>query len=170
MPVTIYDETSQIRVQMLFLDLFRRNKGSLSGEVIISGLPEHKELSVMLYMFRVESSTAPLPFNGSPPKDSYPSGISIREMNDPPEKPLKFKTECKCGFYHLDVGVIAIRRVGGKLYAHVEHFFPHDVPSEIVARRETSVRLNIQWPPTPIEDLPSYGTIYPSKKLPKERP
>jgi hypothetical protein len=145
---------------MAWLDAFRR-KGRLSGTVAIHGLPECVGLSVTVNPFRVSHAAAPQPYGGAPPGSAYTDEISIREDQDPADKPLVFAVERPVGYYYLDVGVIAYREVHGKLYAHVEHFFPHPTPCEVVADGECVVQLSVHWPSTPIEELPRYGTMYP---------
>jgi hypothetical protein len=145
---------------MALLDFFR-SKGRLSGTVILIDLPECAMLSVNIHPFRVSEPSAPLPYSGEPPGSAYTCEISVREAEQALDKPLTFSVDWPVGYYHLDVGVIAYREVEGKMYAHVEHFFPLPRPCQVVAGKECSVHLSVRWPSTPIDQLPRYGTVNP---------
>ena len=150
---------------MGLLDIFR-SKGSLVGDLAISDLPECKMLSVNVHLFSARSASDPLPYNGNPPPSAYQNEISVREADDPIDKPLRFSVKKTAGFYHIDVGVIAYREANGTMYAQVEHFFPLERPCEIAAGQMRTVQLRVRWPAIPLEELGVYGTIYPQAVAP----
>ena len=145
---------------MALLDVFRRT-GIISGELVLVGMPQCKMFSATVHFFSVRSGMDPLPYDGNPPPSAYRDEFSVREAEDPSDKPLRFSIRKPAGFYHIDVGVIAYREVDGKMFAQVEHFFPLERPCEVSAGEEKTVVLQVRWPDVPLEELHHHGTIYP---------
>jgi hypothetical protein len=148
---------------MAMFDIFKK-KGTLTGEVVLHGLPPHKMYSVTVTFFRVVSASAPPPFGGDPSVDQYPDDDeSVKEADEPDDKPLRFRAQRSVGFYYLAVGVIAYLERGDRMFAQVERFFPMTSPCEITAAGEQHVQLKVWWPDIPFDELHSYGTIHPQK-------
>ena len=147
---------------MAFLDIFRK-KGSLAGEVTISGLPPHKAYSVSLTFFQVSSEHSPPPFQGDPPTDKRTDTESVKEAEEPDDKALRFRIQRTSGFYYLGVGVIAYLERSGKMFAQVERFFPMARPCEIRTGDNQQLNLHVTWPDIPFDELNTYGTIHPNK-------
>src|SRR5258707_2847600 len=120
---------------MGILDMFRR-KGSVAGMVVLRGLPPHRMYSVSVTLFKVASAAAPPPFGGNPPTDQYRDVASVKEADEPDDKPLRFQVHRSAGFYYLAVGVIAYLERDGKMFAQVERFFPMTHPCQIQAEAE----------------------------------
>ena len=148
---------------MSFLNLFRK-KGTLIGQIVLRGLPPHKMYSTSMTFFRVSSATSPPPFDGDPPANEWTTADSVKEADEPDDKPLRFCLQKGAGFYYIGIGVIAYMERGGKMFAQVERFFPMVTPCQIQPGIEQQFELSVSWPDIPFDELPSYGTIYPSKK------
>lgn len=147
---------------MAIFDMFKK-KGALTGEVVLRGLPPHKMYSVTLAFFPVASDASPPPFGGDPPTDRWTDTASVKEAEEPDNKPLRFCFERASGNYYLGVSVIAFLERGGKMFAQVERFFPMTRPCQIKAGVEQQVQLAVAWPDIPFDELPSYGTVHPTK-------
>lgn len=145
---------------MAIFDIFKR-KGTLNGEVLLKGLPSHEKYRVTITFFPVASASSPAPFDGDPPADAWVDTMTVKDTEEPDDKPLRFSFEHAAGYYYLDVGVIAFLRRDGKMFAQVERFFPMARPCEIPAGVEQQIQLLISWPDIPFEELGSYGTIHP---------
>src|SRR5882672_7231312 len=133
---------------MAILDIFRK-KGWVTGMVVVRGLPPHKMYSVSVTFFLVGSASTPPPFGGDPPADQYIDDESIKEANEPDDKPLRFRIQRPAGFYYLAVGVIAYLERDGKMFAQVERFFPMTSPCQIRPGVEQPVELAVTWPDIP---------------------
>ena len=148
---------------MALLDVFRP-KGILTGELLLVGMPDCKMLSATIHFFSARTGSDPLPYDGNLPPSAYHDEFSVREAEDPSDKPLRFRVRKAAGFYHIDVGVIAYREVNGRMFAQVEHFFPLERPCEINAGKEKTVVLQVRWPDVPLAELHHYGTMSPQSK------
>jgi hypothetical protein len=148
---------------MSLFDVFRP-KGTLTGELVLADMPECKMLSATVHFFQARTRLDSLPYEGNPPPTAYHNEVSIREAEDPSDKPLRFSVSKAAGFYHIDVGVIAYREVNGRMFAQVEHFFPLEHPCEIQAGEERMVVLRVRWPNVPLEELHHYGTVFPETR------
>jgi hypothetical protein len=148
---------------MAIFDIFKK-KGILTGDVLLYGLPPHKMYRVTLTFFPVGSASSPPPFDGNPPADKWTDTASVKETEEPDDKPLRFRCERTAGYYYLGVGVIAFLERGGKMFAQVERFFPMTQPCEIQGGREQQIQLKVSWPDIPFDEMGTYGTIHPSKR------
>jgi len=147
---------------MAIFDIFKK-KGTLAGEVALRGLPLHKMYSVTVTFFPVASASSPPPFDGDPPADKWTDAASVKEAEEPDDKPLRFSFQRTTGHYYLGVGVIAFLERDGKMFAQVERFFPMTRPCEIQAGVEQQVQLTAAWPDIPFDELHTYGTVHPTK-------
>jgi hypothetical protein len=147
---------------MAIFDIFKK-QGTLTGDVVLRGLPPHKMYSVSVSLFQVVSASSQPPFNGDPPADTYTDTESVKEADEPDDKPLHFRIQRTVGFYYLAVGVIAYLERDGKLFAQVERFFPMTRPCQIQPEEEQPIELSVAWPEIAFEDLASYGTVHPSR-------
>ncbi len=147
---------------MAIFDIFKR-KGTLTGEVLLRGLPPHKMYSVTVTFFSVTSASSPRPFAGDPPTDEWTDTASVKEAGEPDDKPLRFCFQRAVGHYYLGVGVIAFLERGGKMFAQVERFFPMTRPCKIQSGGEQQVELTVSWPDIPFDELHTYGTVLPTK-------
>ena len=145
---------------MSIFDVFK-GKGTLTGEVVLHGLPPHKMYSVSVTFFAVTSAASPPPFNGDPPTDKWTDTSPIKKAEDPDSKPLRFSAQRTAGHYYLGVSVIAFIERGGKMFAQVERFFPLTRPCQVQAESEQQVQLAVSWPDIPFDELPTYGTVHP---------
>ena len=107
---------------MAIFDIFKK-RGTVTGEVVLRGLPPHKMFSVTVTFFPVSSASSPPPFNGDPPVDRWTDTGSVKEVEEPDNKPLRFSFQRAAGHYYLGVGVIAFLERSGKMFAQVERFF-----------------------------------------------
>ena len=148
---------------MAILGIFR-NKGWIDGTVVVHGLPPHKMYSIGVTFFPVSSSSAPPPFGGNPPTNQYTDYETVKEADEPDDKPLRFRVQRPVGYYYLEVGVIAYLERDGKMYAQVERFFPMTRPCQIQQASDQRVELTVAWPDIPFEELHSYGTVYPTNR------
>jgi hypothetical protein len=140
-----------------------KKKGVLAGEVLLLGLPPHKMYSVTVTFFSVGSASSPPPFYGDPPTDTWTDTTSVKEAEEPDDKPLRFRCERLAGYYFLGVSVIAFLERDGKMFAQVERFFPMSQPCEIRPGGERHVQLPVSWPVTPFDELHTYGTVHPTR-------
>jgi hypothetical protein len=147
---------------MAIFDIFKK-KGTLTGEIVLRGLPPHKMYSVTVTFFRVASPESPAPFVGDPPADRWTDTGSVKEAEEPDDKRLRFSFQRSAGHYYLGVGVIAFLEREGKMFAQVERFFPMTRPCEIRPGREQQIQLAVSWPDIPFDELHSYGTIQPKR-------
>ena len=147
---------------MAIFDFFKK-KGTLSGEVVLSGLPPHKMYSVTVTFFPVASAASSTPFDGDPPPDKWTDTSPVKEAEEPDDKQLRFSFQRTAGYYYLGVGVIAYLERGGKMFAQVERFFPMTQPCEIRAGGKHQIQLAVSWPDIPFDELPTYGTIHPQR-------
>jgi hypothetical protein len=147
---------------MAIFNIFKK-KGTLTGEVLLRGLPPHKMYSVTVTFFPVSSAASPPPFDADPPADRWTDTVSVRETEEPDDKPLRFSFQRATGHYYLGVGVIAFLERGGKMFAQVERFFPMTRPCQIQAGVEQQVQLAVAWPDIPFDALRTYGTVHPTK-------
>lgn len=147
---------------MAIFDIFKR-KGTLKGEVVLRGLPPHKMYSASVTFFPVASAAAPPPFAGDPPPERWTDDASVKEADEPDDKPLHFSFQRAAGFYFLGVGVIAYLERDGRMFAQVERFFPMTRPCEIRADSEQQIELAVSWPDIPFEELQTYGTVHPQR-------
>ncbi|MGC3957593.1 MAG: hypothetical protein QM813_06420 [Verrucomicrobiota bacterium] len=147
---------------MAIFDIFKK-KGTLAGEVRLRGLPPHKMYSVTVTFFPVGSASSLPPFDGDPPTDKWTDTASVKEAEEPDDKPLRFRCERVTGYYYLGVGVIAFLERDGKMFAQVERFFPMSQPCEIRAGGEQQVQLAVSWPDIPLDELHTYGTVHPQR-------
>lgn len=92
--------------------------------MLLHGLPPHKIYRVTLTFFPVGSASSQPPFNSNTPKDKWTDTASVKETDEPDDKPLRFRCERTARCYYLGVGVIASLERGGNMFAHVERFFP----------------------------------------------
>ncbi len=146
---------------MAFFD-FLKKKGAVNGVVIIHGLPAHEMYSVSLTAFKVASAESSPPFNGDPPIEKWDnSDYSVKEPEEPDDKPLHFSFETSPGFYYFGVGVIAFINKNEKMFAQVERFFPMTQPIHIQVATSKPLELIVSWPDIPFEELNSYGTMHP---------
>jgi len=148
---------------MAIFDIFK-NKGAIVGDVLLRGLPAHKMYSVTLTFFPVGSASSPPPFDGDPPTDRWRDTASVKESEEPDDKPLYFRLERTAGYYYLGISVIAYLVRDGKMFAWVERFFPMSQPCEIRSGGEQQVQLSVSWPDIPFDELEHYGTISPTKR------
>lgn len=147
---------------MAIFDIFKK-KGTLTGEVLLCGLPPHKMYSVTVTFFPVSSASSPSPFDADPPTDKWTDTGSVKEAEEPDDKPLHFSFQRAVGHYYLGVSVIAFLERSGKMFAQVERFFPMSRPCEVHAGREQQVQLAVSWPDIPFEELHTYGTVHPKR-------
>jgi hypothetical protein len=147
---------------MAIFDIFKK-KGTLTGEVVLRGLPPHKMYSVTVTFFPVSSALSPAPFDGDPPTDRWTDTGSVKEAEEPDDKPLRFSFQRTTGHYYLGVGVIAFLAREGKMFAQVERFFPMTRPCEILAGSEQQIQLVVSWPDIPFDELHTYGTVQPQR-------
>ena len=148
-------------IRMVFFD-FLKKKGAVNGVVVIHGLPTHEMYSVSLTAFKVASAESPPPFNGDPPIEEWEnSDYSVKEAEEPDDKPLHFSFETSPGFYYFGVGVIAFISKNDKMFAQVERFFPMTQPIHIQVAASKPLELVASWPDIPFEELSSYGTMHP---------
>ena len=147
---------------MAILDIFKK-KATLTGDVVLRGLPAHKMYSVSVTFFQVASVSSPPPFHGDPPVDKYIDTESVKEAEEHDDKPLRFCVERTVGFYYLAVSDIAYLERSGKMFAQVERFFPMTRPCQIQAGVEQRVELVVVWPDIPFDELHTYGTVHPTK-------
>ena len=142
---------------------FLNRKGTLTGDIVLRGLPQHLMSDVSVGFFRVSSASTPALSNDDTTPDSWPDVASIRESSDPKDKPLSFCLERPPGFYYLAISAILYMRRDGKMFAQVERFFPMTQPCEIKAGATQEIRLEARWPDIPLEDLNSYGVFRPGQ-------
>ena len=147
---------------MAIFDIFKR-KGTLKGEVVLHGLPQHKMYSVTVTFFSVASADSPPPFAGDPQPERWTDDGSVKEADEPDDKPLHFAIQRATGFYYLGVGVIAYLERDGRMFAQVERFFPMTRPCEIRAGGEQQIELAVSWPDIPFDELQTYGTVHPQR-------
>ena len=147
---------------MAIFDIFKK-KGWVAGNVVVRGLPPHKMYSVSATFFQVASLSSPPPFAGDPPPDQYIDDESVKEANEPDNKPLHFRVQRTAGFYYLAVGVIAYLERNGKVFAQVERFFPMTRACQIQPGVDLQIELAVSWPDIPFDELQSYGTVHPNK-------
>jgi hypothetical protein len=147
---------------MGIFDIFSR-KGAVAGGVSLIGLPPHKMYSVSVTFFPVASASSEPPFAADPPVAEWRDTESVKEAEEPDDKPLRFKCQRPAGHYYLGVGVIAYMERGGKLFAQVERFFPMKQPHHIQPGLEGNITLSATWPVVPFESLSHYGTVHPEK-------
>ena len=119
--------------------------------------------SATVTFFPVASASSPPPFAGDPPTDKWTDTASIKEAEEPDDKPLRFSFQRAIGHYYLGVGVIAFLDRGGKIFAQVERFFPMTRPCEIQAGVEHQVQLSASWPDIPFDELQTYGAVHPNQ-------
>jgi hypothetical protein len=148
---------------MAIFDIFKR-KGTVAGEVLLHGLPPHKMYSVSVTFFPVSSASSPPPFDADPPVDRWTDTASIKKAEESDDKPLHFSFQRAAGHYYLGVGIIAYLERGGRMFAQVERFFPMTHSCHIQSRVEQQVELAVVWPDIPLEELHTYGTMYPKSK------
>ncbi len=148
---------------MAIFDLFKK-KGTLVGEVALRGLPPHKMYSVTVTFFPVASASSSPPFEGDPPTGKWMDTASVKEAEEPDDKPLRFSFQRTRGHYYLGVGVIAFIARDGKMFAQVERFFPMTQPCEIRAEIEQRIQLTAMWPDMSFDELQTYGTIHPTTR------
>jgi hypothetical protein len=145
---------------MAIFDIFKK-KGTLSGEIVLHGLPPHKMYSVTVTFFSVSSAASPMPFDGYPPTDRWIDTGSVKGAEEPDDTPLRFSFQRTAGHYYLGVSAIAFLERDGKMFAQVERFFPMTRPCEIHAGSEQKIQLTASWPDIPFDELHSYGTVHP---------
>jgi len=148
---------------MTILSIFKR-KGTLKGEVLLRGLPPHKMYCVTVILFPVASASSPVPFDGDPPTDSWTDEVSVKETDEPDDKPLYFCVERTAGHYYLGVSAIAFLERNGEWFAQVERFFPMTSPCEIPAGGEQQIQLPVSWPDIPFDEAHTYGVVHPTKR------
>lgn len=148
---------------MAIFNIFKK-KGALTGDVLLRGLPPQKMFSVTVTFFPVGSASSPPPFDGDPPTDKWTDTASVKEAEEPDDKPLRFRCERAAGYYYLGVGVIAFLERDGKMFAQVERFFPMNRPCEIQAGGEQQIQLPVSWPDISFDELHTYGTVHPTKR------
>jgi len=148
---------------MAIFDIFKR-KATINGKIVLRGLPAHKMFSVTTTFFPVAASSTPPPFNSDPPVESWTDNASVKEAEEPDDKPLRFSVQRAAGHYYIGVSVIAFIERDGKMFAQVERFFPMPQACEIGAGTQSEIQLVVNWPDIPFDQLHSYGTIRPSKK------
>jgi hypothetical protein len=119
--------------------------------------------SVTVTFFPVASASSPPPFDGDPPTSAWTDTDSVKEAEEPDEKPLRFSFQRTAGHYYLGVGVIAYLERGGKMFAQVERFFPMTQSCEIRPGGEQQIELSVSWPDIPFDELHHYGTLRPKK-------
>ena|ERR1019366_233477 len=141
-----------------------KRKGTLAGEILLHGLPPHEKYCVMLGFFPVALASSAPPFDINPRANQWLDTATVKEPEEPDDKPLRFRFQRASGYYYLRVSVIAFLRRDGKMYAQVERFFPMTRPCEIRAGVEQQVQLPIWWPDIPFDELGSYGTFHPRKR------
>ncbi len=147
---------------MAIFDIFKK-KGTLTGEVVLRGLPPHRMYSVTVTFFPVSSAASLAPFDGDPPTDKWTDTGSVKEAEEPADKPLRFSFQRTAGHYYLGVSVIAFLERHGKMFAQVERFFPMTRSCEIRAGAEQQIQLAVSWPDIPFDELHTYGTVHPQR-------
>jgi hypothetical protein len=147
---------------MAIFDRFKQ-KGIVAGQVVVRGLPPHKMYSASITFFKVYDASSHRPFGGNPPVEKWMDTESVKEAEEPDDKPLRFRVERASGFYYLGVSFIVFLERGGKMFAQVERFFPMTQPCHIHPDAEQNVQLEVTWPDIPFDELHSYGTIHPKK-------
>ena len=147
---------------MGIFDMFKK-KGPLTGNITVRGLPSHKMYSASVTLFPVDSASSPPPFDGDPPVDKWTDTESVKEADEPDDKPLRFQLQRVSGSYYLGVGVTVYLERKGRMLAQVERFFPMSRPCQIQPGVEQDVELIVVWPDIPLDELQSYGTIQPRK-------
>lgn len=147
---------------MAIFNIFKK-KGTVTGEILLHGLPPHKMYSVSVTLFPVNSASSQPPFEAAPPTDKWTDTEPVKEAEESDDKPLHFSFQRAVGHYYLGVSVIAFLERNGKMFAQVERFFPMSRPCEIQTGREQQVQLAVSWPDIPFEELHSYGTVHPKQ-------
>lgn len=139
--------------------------GWLSGTIHLHDMPEVIDVAVNLNLFRTPSPQAPPPFEGQPPPEYYLDSLEVKGFDQ--QCPLEFRLQRPEGYYHLDVGVMALRRAGnGSLFCQIEHRFPLPRPVQIAENQpQQEVTLDLFWPDMPLEELGHYGTVDPDGKF-----
>ena len=147
-------------------------KGSLNGKVAVTGLPSHYGLIITVCFFAVEGPDAPVPYDGDPPGEAATDCEEIYNQVDlGQELPAgtleqRFSVQRQMGYYYVQVRAILFRSKEGKALAQVETFFFGRRPLHFTPDPEGEYTFPVSWPATPVEELHSYGTVYPEKKRP----
>jgi hypothetical protein len=147
---------------MGIFSLFKQ-KGIVAGEVVLRGVPQHEMYSVSLGLFRVSSAESPVLTDSTTPAGEWTDNQSVKESQEPDDKPLRFRFERPAGFYYLAISAIVYMRRNGKMFAQVERFFPMTQPCSITAGTVPEIRLEAVWPDIPLEELGSYGVFRPGQ-------
>jgi hypothetical protein len=142
---------------------FFKSKGTVAGEVVLRGLPEHEMLDVSVGFFVVAAAASAPLSDDTTPAGAWKDVVSIKENSEPKDKPLRFYVERPAGFYYLAISAIVYMRRDGKMFAQVERFFPMTQPCEIKAGPVPEIRLEARWPDIPLEELGSYGVFRPGQ-------
>jgi hypothetical protein len=127
---------------MGIFDRFKK-KGTVSGEVVVRGLPPHKNYCVTITFFRVGGVSSPSPFDGDPPASEWIDTESVKEAEEPDDKPLRLSFQRTTGHYYIGVSAIAFMVHEGKLFAQVKRFFPMARPCEIRSGNDQQVQLTV---------------------------
>jgi hypothetical protein len=141
----------------------------LEGTIAVTGLPAHRGLIINLCFFPVVAADAPAPYGGHPPAEAATDCYEVAKQVDLHTESsqsgydLTFAVERSAGYCYLQVRAILFRTQAGKLFAQAEQFF--------FARRALSltedpigrIKLPVQWPQIPLEELGIYGVVKPRR-------
>jgi hypothetical protein len=141
----------------------------LEGTLSLGELPPHRGLIVSLCFFRVAAATDPAPYGGDPPAEAVTDchevfkQVDLNTESSRPAYDLPFAVERPAGFYYLQVRAILFRTQAGKAFAQAEQFFFGRRPLPLTDEPPGHVRLPVQWPQIPLEELGTYGVVEPQK-------
>jgi len=119
---------------------------------------------VTVNLFPVESASSPAMSDGDQRTGTSTDEVSVKETDEPDDKPLRFCVERAAGHYYLVVSAIAFLERNGQMFAQVERFSPMTSPCEIPAGGEQQIQLPASWPDIPFDELHSYGVVHPAKR------
>src|SRR5262249_28678842 len=144
----------------------------LEGTLSIADLPPHRAVSLAICFFHVETADAAPPYDGDPPADVCTNCVNVcgvesleKDIHDAARE-WHFVAERPAGYYYVQVREILYRTQRDRMFAQVEQFFFRRRPLLIVADRQGTVTLPVEWPAQPLEELHHYGTVYPKNKRP----
>ena len=135
----------------------------LSGIIAISDMPPHRGLVVSLALHSVSYPDAEPPGDDAFPEESTEVYNSV-DLNTEIEQPviaIPYVISHAASHVYIQLSTILFRQKGEQAFAQVERF--------TFAKRSLplfgdlhSVTLPVSWPQIPLEELGSYGTVYPN--------
>lgn len=135
----------------------------LSGIIAISDMPPHLGLIVRLALHPVFNSDDAPPGDDAFPEESTEVYNSV-DLNIELAQPfieIPYVINCTASHVYIQLSTIMFRQKGEKAFAQVERFTfaKRSLP---LFEDMRSVTLPVTWPQIPLEELGSYGTVYPT--------